>query len=84
MNWLATMAVAKTEALTVVDKLVAMTRGCQMGTDNNQLRQWQACCGVGVAAAAKCPHGGVVGARGKRGAAACCGFGGAVAWRQWQ
>jgi hypothetical protein len=74
------MAVAKTEALVVADKLVATTRRHQMGTDNNQLRQWQACHGVGGVAAAQRPHGGIVGAKGKRGAAAaCCGVRGVAA-----
>jgi hypothetical protein len=45
MNWSATVAVAKTEALVVADKLVAKTRGRQMGTYNNQLRQRCACRG---------------------------------------
>jgi hypothetical protein len=49
---------------------VATTRGRQMGTDNNQLRQWRACCRVGKAAAAQRPHGSVVGVRGGRGHAA--------------
>ncbi len=70
VNWLTTIAVARTEALAVVDKLVATTRGQQTGIDNNQLRQWRVCHGVGGAAAVQRPHGGVVGARGGRGA--CC------------
>jgi hypothetical protein len=36
----------KIEALVVADKLVVMTRGRQTGTENNQLRQLQACCGM--------------------------------------
>jgi hypothetical protein len=80
MNLSTTVAVAETEALAVADKLVATTRGHHMGTDNNQLRQWWACRGVGGAGL----HGGVVGARGKRGAAARCGVGGAVAGRWWR
>ncbi len=78
------MAVAKTEALVAADKLMAMTRGHQMGTDNNQLRQWQACRGFGRAVAAQCPHGGIVGARGKRGSVVCCGVGGAAMGHQWR
>ncbi len=61
VNWLTTMAVAKTEASAVVDKLVTTTRGRQTGTDNNQCRQWQACHGVGGAAAAQRPQGIIVG-----------------------
>jgi hypothetical protein len=45
MNWSTMLAVAKTEALAVADKLVAKTRGRQMGTYNNQLRQRFACRG---------------------------------------
>jgi hypothetical protein len=60
------MAVAKTEALVATDKLVATTRGQQTGTDNNQLRQWRACHGIGGVAAAQRLHGGVVGARGQK------------------
>jgi hypothetical protein len=37
-----------------------------MVTDNNQLRQWRACRGVGGAVVAQRPHSGVVGARGGR------------------
>jgi hypothetical protein len=62
MNRSTTMAVAKTEASAAADKLVGTTRGRQMGTDNNQLRQWRACRGAGGAAAAQRPHGGIVGA----------------------
>jgi hypothetical protein len=42
MNWSTMVVVAKTAVLAVADKLVATTRGRQMGTDNNQLRQWRA------------------------------------------
>ncbi len=84
MNWSTMMAVATTEALAVADKLVATTRGRQMGTDNNQLRQWWVCRGIGGAAAVQRPHGSIVGARGKRGAAACCGVGGTAAGLLWR
>ncbi len=61
---------------------VAMTRGWQMGTDDNQLRQWRACGGVGGAVAVQHPHGSIVGARGGR--RACCGVGGVVVGRPWR
>ncbi len=61
VNQSTTMAVTKTEAAAAADKLVAMTRGRQTGIDNNQLRQWQACYGIGGAAVLQRPHGSVVG-----------------------
>jgi hypothetical protein len=87
MNRSTMMAVAKTEAsaelaAAAADKLVVMTRGWQTGTDNNQLRQWRACCGVGGAAVAQQPHGSIVGARG--GHLACCGVGGVAAGCWWR
>jgi hypothetical protein len=54
----------------LVDKLVATTRGWQMGTENNQLRQWPACRGVGGAAAAQCPIAALLGQEGGGGCAA--------------
>jgi hypothetical protein len=81
MNWSTAMAVAKTEALAVTDKLVAMTRGQQTGTDNNQLWRWWACRGIGkVAAAAQPPHGGIVGTQGGRWV--CCSVSGAATRRR--
>jgi hypothetical protein len=78
-----TMAVAKTEALAVGDKLVATTRGRQMGTDNSQLRQWQGFSSVDGTGAVQCPHGSIVGAREEQ--QACCSVGGgAVVGRQWR
>jgi hypothetical protein len=59
-----TMAVTKTEASAAADKLVATTRGRQTGTENDQLKQWQACHGIGGAVVAQRPHGSIVGARG--------------------
>jgi hypothetical protein len=76
------MAVAITEASAAADKLVATTRGRQTGIDNNQLRQWWACRGVGGAAAVKRPHGGIVGVRGDWWA--CCGVGRAAVGHQWR
>ncbi len=46
------------------------------GGEEERPRQWQACCGIGRAAAAQCLHSGVVGARG--GWHACCGVGKAL------
>jgi hypothetical protein len=53
-----------------------------MGTDINQLRQWRICHGVGRAAAAQRPHGGIVGARG--GHWVTYGVGGAAVERSWR
>jgi hypothetical protein len=54
-----------------------------MVTDNNQLKQWQACRCLGRAAAGAQPlHGRVVGARG--GQQACCSVGGAAVGHWWR
>jgi hypothetical protein len=50
--------------------------------EGERLRQWWACRGTVGAAAEKCLHGSVVGARGRR--RACCGVGEAVAEPQWR
>jgi hypothetical protein len=79
MNWSTTLGVAKTEALAAAYKLVATTKGQQMGTDNNKPRQWWECPGIGGAAVAQRPHGSAVGVRGGRWA--CYGVGGVAVGR---